>query len=659
MALKLVYEPIRIGNIEVPNRVVRSAHGTCLAEGGLIGDRLINYHLARAKGGVGLSILEAGSVHPSSVLDLAMFDDRITAGHQKLMAAVAPHGMRVFQQIWHAGHAYPAYNGAPPWGPSALPNPTTGLVSNPMGSHEIADIIEHFARAARRVQAGGVDGVEIHAAHGYLIMQFLSPLSNRRTDEYGGSLENRMRLLREILTAVRACVGAEYPVGVRMSASLAEGGIQEAELAEVITRLEVDGLIDYLNASYSDYYDFKLVSGMDQPAGYQLPSSGILTAAAKRIPRIVIGRFRTLEEVEGVLRAGTADMVAMTRAHIADPDIVRKTKAGHAELVRPCIGCNQGCWNLTNYGFPLSCTINPAAGNEGRFAEERIEKVSLPKKVLIVGGGPAGMEAARVAALAGHTVHLVEAQSVLGGQVAVARRAPYLHAIGDIAYWLEQELYRLGAQVTLSTYLDADAVLASNPDFVIVATGACARNDGIQYQRPNAAVPGAERGHVISAVDLLTGGRQSLGPSAVVYDEVGHYEGIAAAEFLLTAGVAVTFITRFERIAPQMDWLTRVSPALKRFAGLGDFRLMPSSQLAEIGSGRCSVQSLHRTNEEIVSADTVVFLTAKAPLRTLYDELRAFGFQRDRNIALVGDACAPRDLQLAIAEGHHAARSIH
>jgi 2,4-dienoyl-CoA reductase-like NADH-dependent reductase (Old Yellow Enzyme family) len=659
MALKLVYEPIRIANTEVPNRVVRSAHGTCLAESGLIGDRLIDYHLARARGGVGLSILEAGSVHPSSVLDLALFDDRITAGHQKLMAAVAPYGMRVFQQIWHAGHAYPAYNGAPPWGPSALPNPTTGLVSNPMGPQEIAEIIDHFASAARRVQAGGVDGVEIHAAHGYLIMQFLSPLSNRRTDRYGGSLENRMRLLRQILAAVRAAVGEGYPVGVRMSASLAEGGIREAELAEVITKLEEDGLIDYLNASFSDYYDFKLVSAMDQPAGYQLPSSGILTAAAKRVPRIVIGRFRTLEEVEGVLRAGTADMVAMTRAHIADPDIVRKTKAGHPEQVRSCIGCNQGCWNLTNYGFPLSCTINPAAGNEGRFAEGLIKKVSVPKKVLIAGGGPAGMEAARVAALSGHTVHLAEAQAVLGGQVAVAKRAPYLHAIGDIAQWLEQEIYRLGVQVQLGTYLDAEAVLASNPDFVIVATGARARSDGIQYQRPNAVIPGAEMDHVISAVDLLTGGSRSLGHSAVVYDEVGQYEGIAAAEFLLTAGVAVTFVTRFERIAPQMDWLTRVHPALKRFAGLGDFRLMPSSQLVDIEAGRCTVQSVHRVKADGVSADIVVFLTAKAPLRALYDELREIGFQRDRNIAIVGDACAPRDLQVAIAEGHHAARAIH
>lgn len=659
MTLELVYQPIRIGGLEVPNRVVRSAHGTCLAEGGLIGDRLIDYHLARAKGGVGLSILEAGSVHPSSVLDLALFDDRITSGHQRLMAAVVPYGMRVFQQLWHAGHAYPAYNGAPPWGPSALPNPTTGLVSNPMGSHEIAEIIDHFASAARRAQAGGVDGVEIHAAHGYLIMQFLSPLSNRRTDQYGGSLENRMRLLREILTAVRTAVGAGYPVGVRMSASLAEGGIGEAELVEIISNLEDDGLIDYLNASYSDYYDFKLVSAMDQPAGYQLPSSGILTAAAKRVPRIVIGRFRTLEEVEGVLRAGTADMVAMTRAHIADPDIVRKTRAGHPEQVRSCIGCNQGCWNLTNYGFPLSCTINPAAGNEGRFAEDLIKKVSVPKRVLIAGGGPAGMEAARVAALSGHTVHLVEAQAVLGGQIVIAKRAPYLHAIGDIAHWLEQEIYRLGVEVELGTYLDAEAVVASNPDFVIIATGACARNDGIQHQRPSCAVPGAAMDHVISAVDLLTGGRQSLGKSAVVYDEVGQYEGIAAAEFLLTLGIAVTFVTRFERIAPQMDWLTRVNPALKRFAALGDFRLMSSSQLVEIEADRCSVQSVHRAKAAIVSADTVVFLTAKTPLRTLYDELREIGFQRDRSIAIVGDACAPRDLQCAIAEGHHTARAIH
>lgn len=658
MSLKLVYEPLLINGVEIRNRISRSAHGTMLSHYGAITDRLIDYHVARAKGGVGLTILEAATVHPSSVLSLANYDDSIIDGYRRLMSAIRPHGMRVFQQIWHAGHVYPVLDGTPPWGVSAIPNPATGIVPNPMGEAEIREVVSSFAAAARRCREGGIEGVEVHASHGYLIMQFLSSLTNRRTDQYGGSLENRSRFLREIMVAVRDAVGDDYPVGIRVGASTGDGGLAEDELISVLRSLRQQGQVDFLDVSWSDYYKFQFVAAMDRPLGYQLSSSGKLTEAISDVPRIVVGRFRTLDEVEQVLRDGVADMVHMTRAHIADPDIVRKTRAGHSEQVRACIGCNQGCWQNTNLGYPISCTINPAAGLEGLLSEDLIVPAERPARVLVIGGGCAGMEAARVAALRGHAVTLVEASAQLGGQVLVARRAPRLHAIGDIAVWLEQEIYRLGVEVRTGTFFVADDVMAERPDYVVVCTGAQPREDGVQYADPAHPVPGHEQPHVISAVSLLTSPARAPGRSAIVLDDVGHYEAIAAAEHLVDQGVAVTFVTKFAQAAPLLDFVTRVDPAFRRFAAHGDFRLMVRSHLTQIGRASCSVQTLYRAEPEIVAAETVVFINAKQSERTLYDELRDRGYEKNRNLAIVGDALAPRDLQFAITEGHRVTRAM-
>ena len=527
-----------------------------------------------------------------------------------------------------------------------------------MGLAEIEEVIDYFANAARRCVEGGIEGIEVHASHGYLIMQFLNPLVNNRTDRYGGSLENRMRFLREVLIAVRAQVPSDYPIGIRMGASTGEHGLDEQELAVVVQKLQSENLIDFLDLSWSDYFNFKFVAAMDQPVGYQLPSSEKIAAASKGIPRIMIGRFRTLDEAEQLLRDGVTDMVHMTRAHIADPDIVRKTMAGHPEQVRACIGCNQACWQGINLGYPLACTINPAAGREGDLAEALIEPAEKPGKVVVVGGGPAGMEAARVAALRGHKVVLFEARQQLGGQVAVAKRAPRLHTIGDIAFWLEQEIYRLGVDVRTNVYADVDDVVAEKPDFIVIACGSIPRDNGVQYGYPAEPVPGFDQPHVLSAIDLLTGASGDLGKSAVVFDDVGHYEAIAAAEFLISKGLKVAFVTRFASVAPQLDHVTRVDPAFRRFAEQGDFRLIVRGRIDAISRDSCTVRTLYRAEAEEIPADTLVFINAKEPMRDLYDTLRERGFEKDRTLVIVGDARAPRDLHMAITEGHRLVRAI-
>ena len=302
----------------------------------------------------------------------------------------------------------------------------TGLPAVPIGTDEVGEFVAAYAAAARRAAEGGIDGLEVAASHGYLMHQFLSPLTNNREDRYGGSLENRMRFLVEVLTAVRDAAGPDLPVGVRVGAGQIAGDLDEQTVTEVARRLAALGLIDFLNASMGDYYAMHhIMGGMDRPAGYMLPSSGKITGSVTGIPRIVTGRFRTLEEAEQALRTGECDLVSMVRAHIADPDIVRKTRDGRAAEVRPCIGCNQGCIARTSgVNLRLGCTVNPAVGREKQYGDDVIGTTAQPRRVVVIGGGPAGLEAARVARLRGHDVALYEGFDRLGGALNVACRAP-------------------------------------------------------------------------------------------------------------------------------------------------------------------------------------------------------------------------------------------
>jgi len=652
MSLERVFEPITIGTVEIPNRIARAGHGTHLGHGGYNED-IVAYHLARARGGCGLSIVDSASVHASSQITLANTDDSIIPGFHALMQAVRPHGMRVFHQLYHGGHITPGARRQPGWSASAVPNPVSGAVPEPMGQEQIEEIVAAFAAAAARCREGGLDGVEVHAAHGYLLHQFLSPLTNRRSDGYGGALENRARLLREVLRAIRARVGHDFVLGVRVSASQAAGGVTEEELNRVLHALAAERLIDYVSASQGDYYDIgATVGGMERAAGYQLASVA-RTTAGLAIPRLVSGRFRTLQEAGQVLREGSAEMVSMVRAHIADPDIVRKTRAGRVDEVRPCIGCNQGCIGGLIRDGRMGCLVNPAAGFEASRAGELIVPAKSPRRVLVVGGGPAGLEAARVAALAGHRVTVLEASSRLGGMAAVARQAPNFHAIGDIVDWLEREVYRLGVQVRLSTPADADAVRAARPDALIVATGSLPRDDGVQFDRPGEAPAGAWLPHVVSAVDVITARTRDFGRHALVLDDTGHFEAVAAAESLIARGIAVTWLTRFASFAPYVETTLR-APAILERLHRGTFTVLARHRLLEIGEGICVVRPTQGREPQQIRADTVVLVTPNLPARDLHDEL---GAEFPRSF-LAGDALAPRDMQTAIADGHRVARML-
>jgi len=649
--VKRVLSPLSIRDVILANRVVRTAHVTNFGEAGRITDRFIAYHRARAEGGVGLTILEGSSVHASSFFHpntLRLDHPYVEADYRRLMAALAHTPMRVMQQLWHGGYNAGPADGAPPWSASAIAGPLGVVPAIAMSQAQIDELVAAFATAARRAADGGLHGVEVHGAHGYLFGQFMAAATNRRTDGYGGDLAGRSRLLVETLRAVRAAVPAGFLVGVRLGPELTPGGVTLEETAEVLAALESEGLVDLVNLSVSNYNNVHMgVGAMTEPMGYELAWTGGLRARA-RVPVIVTGRIRTLEEAEQVLADGHADLVGMTRAHIADPDIVRKSVAGLADEVTACIACNQLCiGGMFGPTGVVGCTVNPRAGAEDD-PQLAPQPAPEPRHVAVIGGGPAGLKAASAAASRGHRVTLYEARPHLGGAARLAGwGAPRMGTWRDLVFQLEAAAYRLGVEVLLSTPVDPDDLAGLAADHVIVATGAEPDHSGSQLARPDLRVAGAGLGHVLSTEEVLTR-RAALGGRAVVLDDVGHQEGVAIAERLLELGCTVTYLTRHLSFAPLLAPALRSLPALERLAAAGvEVRLRTA--VSSVAPGRVTVLDLASGEARDAEADWVVMIAHGTATGAAFRDAAA-----GRPLAVVGDALSPRFLPTALHEGHGA-----
>lgn len=649
-----VFSPIRIGAVEIPNRIVRTAHATRFARD-YVNDDLIAYHLERAKGGAGLSIIESTSVHPSSTFSLSARDDGAIAPMRRLVDAIAPTGMKLFTQLWHGGYTDPASDGGLPWAVTALPGRYSVAPPIPMAEEQIGELVEAYGQGAARMEKAGLDGVEVLAGAGYLFSQFFSPVLNRRTDDYGGSFENRIRALLETLRAIRAATSPDFALGIRIGGSPDQRILSDEDVNAIALRAQAEGLIDFVNITHGDYYfHVDRYAGMDEPVGYQLPHVERISQGLT-VPRIIVGRYATLDDAEQALKEGQAEMVNIVRGMIADPMLIVKAREGRGTEVRPCIGCNQGCIGGVFSGR-MGCAVNPVVGYEHTLSEDQITRTETPRKVLVVGGGVAGMEAARIAALVGHRVTLAEATSDLGGLLNYARHMPKLHAIGDIAIWLENEIYRLGVEVRLATYMDAGDVLAENPDAVIVATGSQPADDGgfIQTASPAARLDIAADAHVLTSLDLAMDPSQARGCAGLVFDDIGHYEAIGCCEALISRGLEVTYVTRHLMFAPAMEVTGRTQAALRRLHQAGKFRVVTQSELVSVEKGTVKVKPIFGTEPESIQADTVVLVGYRQSQNDIWHELRG----RVDQLHLVGDALSMRDIQPAIREGHLAARSI-
>lgn len=646
-----LFEPIDVGGVTIPNRIVRSAHGTLM-----VGDALIAYHEARARGGVGMSTLEATGVHKNAPGLIPLYSDDCIPFYEKLTKRIAPHGMKLFQQLYHAGGSFMGKgNLAEIWSPSEVPNPMAGVMPFEMTKDMIAEVVAAFASAARRCRDGGMDGVDVHASSGYMLHEFLSPAINHRTDEYGGSLENRMRFLVEVIEAIRAEVDDDnFAVGVRLpNEDWVPGGLTAEDNAAIAKAVEP--IVDYVSLHMGAYWRFhKLISPTDDPLGAEMQANKVITRAVSK-PTIVVGRIMTLDHASAIVGSGEGDMVSMVRALIADPELVNKARRGDERRIRPCIGSNQGCVGQLMSTGKLSCVVNVAAAAESKVSFEPEDSAEKAKKILIVGGGPAGMEVARTAALRGHKVVLHEAMKRLGGQVAIAASAPHRGDIGSITSWLADELESLQVEIHLNSMVDTDMIDEIAPDEVIIATGTTPRTDGFQVSTPSKPIPGHDLPHVYNSWDLFGIGTPAKieGP-AVVFDDTGTFEAISVVDVLLKAGVHVTMVSRFETLGESLPYPPVTVGAARERLMSGDFDFIGGNYLRGITADDVDVGVLFTERSRKIPARTVVLVSHNEPNRGLAAELDRKGIASH----MVGDVLGRNSIMTAIHGAAELARAI-
>jgi len=644
--------PFQLKGLRLRNRVFRASQGTMLTLGGRVTPDLIAWTVERARGGVAMSYVDMGGVHWSSPGLLDLTTDGVIPGLSELVDAAHAEGTLIFQQLLHGGPTNLPLDGSAPWAASGLPDPGLGALAVPMTTMMIDEIVESFATAAARAQAAGVDGLEIHAGHGYLFSSFLSPATNQRDDEYGGTLENRSRLLLEVLNAVRGTTGADYVLGVRLSPDGPPEQTTVDDLIEVVRMLERQGVIDFLSTSLGSHYQRDLLMGTaDRAPGYQLGSSEKLTSITS-LPTMVTGRVTSLAQADEIVGRGVADLISMVRATIADPYLVAKSMAGAADDVRPCIFCNQACAGGLASGR-VACVVNPGAGQEVRWGDHRIERGPV-SRVVVIGGGPGGMEAARTAAMAGHQVTLFEAADALGGQLRVLARTPNREAATELLPWYERQMGRFGVDVHVGAQVGVAEVQAVHPDVVVLATGAVPRREIFQTWAPGAQVLGIGHDQVVTGWEVLEGA--VLGRVVLVVDEISHYESMDVLETLTARGHDVHLVTRFNAVGSKIEvrWDMVSAPFWARFQRAGG-RLYARTVLSAVDGGVAQlhpVDALELTTE--VAFDDLVVMSGSVPDFALRGEF-AEAFPELR---VIGDVNGPRGLHSAITEGHVATRAI-
>jgi 2,4-dienoyl-CoA reductase-like NADH-dependent reductase (Old Yellow Enzyme family) len=649
----LLLQPVRVGRLALRNRIVVSAHTTNFAVDGRPSARHVAYHRERARGGVGMIITEGIRVHPTSLgrdNTIAGFDDGVVAPLAAVVDAVHAEGAAMAAQLLHTGRQSGGHLAlTPAWGASALRWTPTGRAPHVLSPTEITEVVEGFGASAARMLRAGFDAVEVHLGHGHLLQQFLSPATNHRRDAYGGSLDNRMRLSHEVLRAVRAAVGPGFPVVVRISGEeFLPGGLDLAQMLEIVAKLRAAHEIDLLHASHSAYAgDYTLATQMADMTFPPAPFRHIPEAFRREfpdLPVLAVCRIDDLALAAELVDSGVADLVAMTRAHIADPQIVHKHRSGAAGSIRSCIACNEGCAGRLELGLPISCVVNPEAGLEREWRELREASRGAGRaRVLVVGGGPAGLAAALAAAEAGRQVTLVEREPRLGGAVVAAAR---MHRRDRLALLVEQQARALaatGATVRLGHELTAEEVLAGEWDGVVIATGA------------TEAGPPALDGRAVRRPTDVLGGVVRLGRRVVVVDEDGSWRGAGLALHLAVAGHEVTLVSPHGTVAWRVPLYSR--PALVR--GLAEARV--SVLVARVvrgwsAAGLVLVDPVGGGEQVVADVDDVVWAGERVAATALADRLAASPLAG--GVRVVGDAYAPRGLLEATFDGRFAGLTV-
>jgi 2,4-dienoyl-CoA reductase-like NADH-dependent reductase (Old Yellow Enzyme family) len=646
-----LFEPIQIGPKRAKNRIMRVATTANLADGNKVGPRVLSFYATLAKGGVGTIVTEALRVQPEDPFGpgaLVIFDRTALAGLKQISDACHAQGALLIGQLNMGGRQHLASR-VPPFtiAPSALACPRSGGVPHELTTREVRETIETYITCAVHCIEAGMDGVEIHGAQGHLIQQFVSPFSNKRDDAYGGSQENRLRFPREILAGVRQRIGKRAIVGFRMGVEeFTEGGLGIEDTIEIARQLVDEGLVDYLSLSQGNFNSIEthLPDRHWPPLAYQ-DLHRRFKAVAGRVPVIASTRIQGPEQGEAALAAGEADMIGMCRALLVDPDWPNKAARGEANRIRRCIACNQ-CWAWISTGEPIACATNPVAGREYLWPTLERDRVEFPRNVMVIGGGPAGLEAARVAATRGHAVTLFERDDGVGGRVRHVHRIRHHAEMSNLLDFLIGETRRVGVTLRLGETSDVERVQSEAPDDVIIATGSA-------HYAP--AVAGDGSVPVVSSDGPLALDG-AAGRFVVIVDDDGYYWTAAMVESVIELGARPLVIARVFEVGRELPAVSRI--AFLREIDLAGGEVRPNTYLDHIAAGGVILKHyLTGRAEHIDDVAAVVWVGAARANDGLARDLADAGFPRER-MHIVGDAFSPRRLVHALSEAHRAARGI-
>lgn len=642
--LRNLFNPFTIRNLTIRNRIVSSGHDTVMVEDGSITDQLIAYQTARAAGGVGLIVVQVAGVHETARYTshvLMAVDDSCIAGYTRLAESVKQYGTRIFGQLFHPGReVMESRDGTLPVAvaPSSVPNERFHVVPRALETEEVAEIVQGYASAAERLRRAGLEGVEIVASHGYLPSQFLNPRLNVREDRYGGSAENRLRFLDEVLSEVRRRTNDDFVIGIRISIDERDpAGLEPAVALSAIESLSSAGLIDYVNVTTGTS---ATLGGSDHIApdmafanGYVAPLARLLKDST-RLPVIVAGRINQPQDAERILAAGDADACVMTRALICDPTMPRLAEEGRFDDIRACIACNQACIGHFHAGYPISCVQHPETGRELTYGTPI--RSPRPKEVMVVGAGPAGMKAAVVAAQRGHAVTIYEAAGRVGGQVLLAERLPGREEFGGAATNLRRELDREKLELVLNQFVDLEMVRSRAPDLVVVATGA-------RPYWPDIEVMGTPV--VLDAWRVLRGEAPPRG-HVVVVDWRSDWVGIGTSRLLAALGHKVTLAVNAYMAGAMLQQYVRDSQLRElRRDGVD---VIPLTRIFGVDDDTVYLQHVLTDEPVMIQGTTgLVLACGHLPNSQLLADLRTTNVKA----VGVGDCLSPRTIEEAILEG--------
>jgi 2,4-dienoyl-CoA reductase (NADPH2) len=652
MGERLLWSPLRIGPVTVRNRIVFSAHLTNYAtQDGLPSEQHADYYAARAAGGAGLIITEEHSTHPTDWPYEKLihgFNPKVLPGYRRITDAVHAHRVPIFAQINHnGGQASSMFSRLPIWAPSPVADPLFREVPKAVSHAEIGEIVAGYADVAARCAEGGFDGIELQCSHSSIVRGFLSPATNHRTDHYGGTLENRARLLLELVVAVREAIGTDLALGVRLCGDeLIEGGTRIDDAVAVARIVEATGLVDYINTSIgvATASLFMIEASMHIQPGYAMFIPSAIREAVD-LPVVGVGRFKDPIQAERALEEGQCDLVGVVRGQIADADFAAKARSGHTDETRLCLSCNQECVGRMGLNRWLGCIENPRTGREA-MGIGAVRLTGRPRSVLVVGAGPAGMQAAIAAARNGHRVTVCERDAQAGGQVRLAATVPNRAEFGDLVRNQLSECRRLGVAFEFDVEIDRGEVERRGADVVVVATGAVAARPWWASDAPN----------VCDVRDVLHG---SAAPSGriVVIDEVGFHHATSVAELLADRGGDVEVITPGMVVGQDLGITLDMENWWMRADAKG---IVQSTELVPMGleDGVLSLQHHPTGQMHERRPDWIVCAVPASPAEALYHALRDGGFERDTEVVRVGDAVAPRRAHAAVIDGERVGASV-